>query len=297
MIASIQSAYQSPASTALPVVAYEDPLDEDHASDGALRVTRRGLTRLAVIAAETGARFQREAEGEDPMNWLLSPRRLFAGGTAIEAVLRREDFLRALLLHGLSIGLDAEPGFIDDLVSDDDDDDDHDHDDHDGGGYAADELETSALVMAGRDGGAPRNPALGARHQGADRTGASKGGQHRADRGSANAGDEADDGRSVGVEPRLFTATLVHDDGRMVLQAFHASICRGAIEAVQRLAARYGAYVASQAELTEGFDPSSAFAEALVSPAMSEMLQLVESEPGGELAMGLDLNLEQRFAA
>ncbi|MBC3940624.1 hypothetical protein [Sphingomonas albertensis] len=289
MIASIQSAYQSHTSIASSKVAYDDPLDEDLKSDGALRVTRRGLTRLAVIAAETGARFQREGGGEDPMNWLLSPRRLFAGGTAIEAVLRREDFLRALLLHGLSLGLDAEPEFIDDLVSDDDDNSDDD--------CVEDDVQLSVATIDGRDGCSPRTPARRADRQSGKREVVSTPRPPRVAGSHADTGDAVDEGRPTRLEPRLFTATLVHDDGRMILQAFHASICSGALEAVQRLSGRYGAVAASEAELTEGFDPTSSFAEALVSPAISDMLRLVESEPCGELAMGLDLNLEQRFAA
>lgn len=101
-----------------PAASYDDPLDEDTAADPTMVATRRGLTRLALIAAETGARFQREGEGHDPMAWMLAPRRLFAGSTAIESVLAREDFMRALLLHGLSLGLDAEPAQIDALLCD-----------------------------------------------------------------------------------------------------------------------------------------------------------------------------------
>ncbi|OQW42397.1 MAG: hypothetical protein A4S12_00655 [Proteobacteria bacterium SG_bin5] len=87
----------------------EDPLDEDSADDAKLVTTRRGLMRLALVAAEAGARFQREGVGLDPMTWLLAPRRLFGGSTAIEACLARENFMRALMVHGLSLELDAEP--------------------------------------------------------------------------------------------------------------------------------------------------------------------------------------------
>lgn len=97
---------------------YEDPLDEDEPGDVAVAATRRGLTRLALIAAETGARFQREGEGRDAMAWMLAPRRLFAGSTAIESCLAREEFMRALVLHGLSLGLDAAPEQIDALLCD-----------------------------------------------------------------------------------------------------------------------------------------------------------------------------------
>jgi hypothetical protein len=103
---------------AVQVGCYEDPLDEDAAGDTTVTATRRGLTRLVLVATEVGARFQREGEGRDPMGWMLAPRRLFAGSTAIESCLARDDFLRALLLHGLSLGLDAEPAQIDALLCD-----------------------------------------------------------------------------------------------------------------------------------------------------------------------------------
>ena len=93
-----------------------DPLDADSPFDEVVITTSRSLCRLALIATETGARFQREAEPHDPMAWLLSPRRMFAGLTALEACLQREHFMRALLLHGLSLGLDADPDEIDGLT-------------------------------------------------------------------------------------------------------------------------------------------------------------------------------------
>ncbi len=266
------------AAPAMPIVArYEDPLDEDMSSDRSVTATRRGLTRLALIAAETGARFQREGEGHDPMAWLLAPRRLFGGGTAIDAVLEREDFMRALLLHGLSIGLDADPAAIDRLACDGPEDD--------GDGFCD----------CGGD-GQPRHCGCGDGDEGAD---------------ASDPDDGADDGwyESASGEPRyggsglavagrkLFTATLVHHDEGGTQQAFHASVCMGAVEAVRRLTWRYGAGVASAADVKVGFDPTTAMAEALVSPAVGHMLALVAAEPESPLASGLDFNLEQRFAA
>ncbi|HZF93858.1 MAG TPA: hypothetical protein VEZ20_03195 [Allosphingosinicella sp.] len=43
---------------------------------------------------------------------------MFGGSTAFEACLEREHFMRALLLHGLSLGLDADPDEIDSLLDD-----------------------------------------------------------------------------------------------------------------------------------------------------------------------------------
>jgi len=95
-----------------------DPLDADAPFDEVVVTTSRALCRLALIASETGSRFQREGEPHDPMAWLLAPRRMFGGSTALEACLKREHFMRALLLHGLSLGLDADPEDIDDLLND-----------------------------------------------------------------------------------------------------------------------------------------------------------------------------------
>lgn len=93
-----------------------DPLDADSPLDDVVITTSRALCRLALVATETGARFQREAEPHDPMAWLLAPRRMFGGSTALEACLQRDHFMRALILHGLSLGLDADPDEMDALL-------------------------------------------------------------------------------------------------------------------------------------------------------------------------------------
>jgi hypothetical protein len=98
-----------------------DPLDHDLPTDDVVVTTRRGLVRVALVAAETGGRFQREGLSHDPMSWMLAPRALFNGSAAIDACLDRDACLRGVLLHGLSIGLDADPERIDELARDDDD--------------------------------------------------------------------------------------------------------------------------------------------------------------------------------
>jgi hypothetical protein len=95
---------------------YDDPLDDNTAADLAVTTTRRGLVRLALVAAETGARFQREGLPHDPMSWMLTPRELFGGASAIEACLGRSACLRGILLHTLSLGMDADPALIDALA-------------------------------------------------------------------------------------------------------------------------------------------------------------------------------------
>ncbi len=94
-----------------------DPLDPDVFDDMPVIVTRRRLIRLALVAAETGARFQRESLDHDPVAWMLTPRALFDGRDGIEGALSLDGCMRAILLHGLGIGLDADPTLIDDLLT------------------------------------------------------------------------------------------------------------------------------------------------------------------------------------
>jgi hypothetical protein len=106
----------APLPMPMAVTPYDDPLDEDAPTDVAVATTRRGLVRLALVAAETGARFQREGVAHDPMSWLLAPRALFEGASAIDACLDRQACLRGILVHGLSLDLDADPTTIDALI-------------------------------------------------------------------------------------------------------------------------------------------------------------------------------------
>ena len=92
-----------------------DPLADDTGGD--LMVTRVGVVRVALVAAEAGARMQRDGLSTDPMDWMLAPRRLFGGRPAIEACMERKNCTAAMLLHGLGLGLDADPALIDALVA------------------------------------------------------------------------------------------------------------------------------------------------------------------------------------
>lgn len=69
--------------------------------------------RLAHLAATTGARFVRERIDEDPMRWLNRKLRLFGGSSALECGGDPKNFRRAMLLHELSLGLDADPDLFD----------------------------------------------------------------------------------------------------------------------------------------------------------------------------------------
>jgi len=100
-------------------VADLDPFAADEISDGWARVSTRQLLRLAIVAADTGARFEREGIGHDPVAWLLAPRELFCGSAALTACQSVGGFSRALMLHGLGLGLDGDPAVIDGLLADD----------------------------------------------------------------------------------------------------------------------------------------------------------------------------------
>lgn len=103
-----------PSASRLPPA---DPLGEDAPEDIALFTTERRLQRLAIVACDAGARFAREGLVHDPVAWMLAPRALFDGARALEACQGREAFIRATLLHGLSLGLDADPDELDALTS------------------------------------------------------------------------------------------------------------------------------------------------------------------------------------
>ncbi len=232
---------------AMPLPFLIDPLDFDLPEDEVVVTTRRGLVRLALVAADTASRFERETIGHDPVAWMLAPRALFDGRSAIEACLDRQDCLRAVLLHGLSLGLDADPTEIDDLADDGEDDDVSDGD-----------------VSDDRDGRVE----------------------------AYDPHEERFDG-----QPRLWTSLLVDERDGGTIHAFDAVVARGRLEAERRLRARHGSDVLHALDIVEGFDPNLPLAEALVSPAVADMLAQVAQDPGSPLARGLSVYVEQRFAA
>lgn len=115
----------APATNKAPIFNpyLEDPLDHDLSTDHPVLTTRRALCRVVTVAAEAGARFQREGSAVDPVGWMLAPRQLFGGAAALEACLDRTHFINAVMLHGLSLGLDANAAIFDMSDVDDDEDD------------------------------------------------------------------------------------------------------------------------------------------------------------------------------
>lgn len=230
------------ANVAEPFHLYEDPLDADQAGDEVVVTTRRALVRLALVATETASRFERERIDMDPMAWMVAPRRLFDGQAAIDACLDHGECLRAVILHGLSMGMDADPQEMDLLTADDEED-------------LSERREEDGVVAA---------PVLDARS---------------------------------GSEPRLWTSFMVTDSDAETVQGFDALIAIDRAEAEARLRARYGPELVGEIEIVEGFDASRPLAEALVSPALADMLEQVARDPSSPLAAGLTVSVQQRFSA
>lgn len=222
-----------------PIVSI-DPLDHDLPGDETLVTTRRALCRVATVAAEAGARFQREGVGIDPMAWMLSPRTMFDGAAPIDACMRRGPFMRGVLVHGLALDLDMGAQEVDDLLDCD-----------------ADEPVRRRAARKGEVVSA-------------------------LDHGLSQSGQ------------RLYTATIVSRDGFETVHAFHASLAVDEAEIAGRLFCRIGPASAG-AVIAEGFDVSDPMVEALVAPAVADMLLQVAADPLSPLAAGLDLNVEQRF--
>ena len=253
----------APVMTGRALTRYEDPLDADRADDVAVAATRRSLCRVALIASEVGARFQRENTDCDPMAWMLTPRRLFSGGAAIEACLDRDNFSRALLLHGLGIGMDAEPGEIDGLLDNND-------------GESGNQPQPSrAEVSGGYDLDLMSIPAtmLRLRLLNGENVDSPEGAFDRKDK------------------RRLYSATVVYQSGGIDLIAFHASLANGYDEMFERLLDRFGGSVAAHAQVRVGFDPKHPLLPRVVARLLSE----AERCPDNNNTMNLNVNFERRF--
>lgn len=78
-----------------------DPLEDERG--GYLVVDRVDIIRIACVAAETGARFQRDGLAQDPMDWMLTSSSLFGGRPPIDACRRKDACSLAVLVHGLGL--------------------------------------------------------------------------------------------------------------------------------------------------------------------------------------------------
>ncbi len=109
-----------------------DPLDPDASADVFEPTSPRRLLRLAIAAADVGARFAREGLEHDPVAWMLTPRAVFEGLTPMDACQDLKHFRRSIALHALGLGLDADPHAIDELLAEGGSDGE---DEHDGDGF------------------------------------------------------------------------------------------------------------------------------------------------------------------
>lgn len=218
-----------------------DPLEADAADDEVVITTCRRLLRLSIAATEVGARFALDGMEHDPAAWMLAPRAIFNDRSPIDACQELDCFNRNVVLHGLGLGLDADPAYVDDLLSDD-----------------------AAIDIA-----------------------------------------DAEDRRMDHVvvpfpsprKPELLTCWVdaQQDGGRLF--AFCALVTDREEDLVERVVGRFGTRAAMAASYHAGFDQTTSMATAMISPAMADMLLLVAQDPSSSLATGLDVVVEQRFAA
>lgn len=232
-----------------------DPLDPDASDDVAVATTSRRLIRVAIAAADAGARFAREGREQDPAAWMLTPRDLFDGLPPIEACQELGHFARSVVLHAVGLDLDADPDVVDALLSDEDEDDDADDD------GAAD----------GADGGSCLKRSAGQDPLGSESV------------------------EALLPRPELLTCWVDCMDGGSRVFAFCAIVTDRPADLVERVVGRFGAAGASTATFACGFDHTTAQATAMISDAMADTLELAAANPGSPLAAGLDVVVEQRF--
>ncbi len=215
-----------------------DPLSGDEPGDALIVTTERRLQRLAIVACDTGARFEREGVAHDPVAWMLAPRALFNGANALKACQDRSAFVHASLLHGLSLGFDADPDEMEALAEGDDDD------------CWDDAVEEAPMP-------------------------------------------------SPTTVMRLYTCTIEGRFGRQGrhVQAFCAMVAADEEVVRRRLRVRYGERLGDAAIVEAGFDPKGGLARSLLSSGISRMLSSVAGDPTSDFGSGLDLHVEQRFAA
>ncbi|MEE4211264.1 MAG: hypothetical protein V2I43_18600 [Parvularcula sp.] len=94
-----------------------DPLAKE--TGGQLKVDRVAIVRIACVAAETGARMQRDGLAVDPLDWMITPIKLFGGLPPIDACMERNACAKAVLLHGLGLDPASGPDVLEHLIDED----------------------------------------------------------------------------------------------------------------------------------------------------------------------------------
>ena len=249
---------------ALPPVARPerwdcDPLEPDAADDERLTTSPRRLLRLAIAAADAGARFTREGLAHDPAAWMMTPRALFDGMAGMDACQELPHFSRSIILHGLGIGLDADPEAVDALL-DAGEDDDVDHSGEDG------------CPDTGNG-----DPAF-------------------YDQWNRSVEFGWDKSQSATIRPQLLTCWVDFVEASSRVFAFVAMVTERPGDIVERVVGRFGTKAAAEAMFVAGYDHSTVLASAMISDAMAQSLALAAEDPSSPLARGLNVYVEQRFA-
>ena len=239
-----------------------DPFSRAERGEDAMAVRQAELVRLAIVAAGVGARFERERIPHDPVAWLLAPREMFDGESALTACLGETAFERALVLHadGAGLGLDADPRFLDQLLADETD------------GHAA-EVDADEEMVAG---GGPRH----------DPPFPQKSSEARAWRRRA--------AHRPPVGDRLFSTGFTQYASGGRVQVFVAAVVDSERTFRNRLFERYGAIAALGAKVREGFDLYDTISARLISDHVAHHLSVLAVEPGAPTAEGFAVIMEQR---
>lgn len=107
---------------------FPEPMGVDQADDEVVRMTRRGLARIALVATEAGARFERHGSEADAMEWMLRPTPLFGGRAALDACAELDACSRGVLLHMFDVDPEADVEELDRAAFEQPFDDDEDED-------------------------------------------------------------------------------------------------------------------------------------------------------------------------
>lgn len=95
----------------------------------------------------------------------------------------------------------------------------------------------------------------------------------------------------------LFTATIMHTGGNVMLQAFHASVASAREEILERLCRRHGGMAAARADIRVGFHPANPLVLALVPTAVAEVIRRVERRTDRTDNHTFAVDIEQRIEA
>lgn len=97
--------------------------------------------------------------------------------------------------------------------------------------------------------------------------------------------------------PRLLSCWVTTSGRRGRLIAFYAMVTTRPNALMDRVLRRYGAAAAQRADVTVGFDRGNVLVDAMIGEEMINTLLLAAADPRSTAVRGLDVVVEQRFAA